>query len=134
MASVTDAAPEPVVNGETLVVDNNQPVPYDLSPEKMLTDTLMFVGLLFGIFYFLLIRPQQKRVKAHQRMLERLQKGAKVVTTGGLIGTVIKLEGTDIVMVEIAQGVKVRVARSGIHDVDPGFNTTAPATDTANDN
>jgi len=114
-----------------MVVDNTEPAPYDLSPQKMLSDTGVFLLFLFAIFYFLLIRPQQKRYKAHQHMLTGLQKGARIVTGGGIIGTVSKLEGKDVVLVEIAQGVRVRVARDHIGDILP---EGSPAAETANDN
>jgi preprotein translocase subunit YajC len=91
--------------------------PYELSAEKMMTDNLLILGLIFFIFYFILIRPQQKRIKAHQAMLQSLQKGSKVMTSGGIIGNIVKFEGDTIVVVEIAQGVKVRVARGSITEV-----------------
>ena len=74
---------------------------------------LIFMGLLFAIFYFILIRPQQKRQKEHRQLLENLKKGDKVVTTGGLQGTVVSLSDT-AVTVEIADKVKVKVGRSYI--------------------
>ena len=76
--------------------------PYDLSAEKMMKDNLLVLGLLFFIFYFILIRPQQKRVKAHREMMKSLQKGNKVIAAGGIIGTISKFEGDDVVVVEIA--------------------------------
>jgi preprotein translocase subunit YajC len=107
-----------------------QALPPDLSAEKMMTDNLMILGLLFFIFYFILIRPQQKKLKAHQAMLKSLSKGNRVMTSGGIIGTVIKFDGDDIVIVEIAQGIKVRVARSAISDI---VNATSTG-ESANDN
>lgn len=92
-------------------------VPYELSAEKMMMDNLVILGMLFFIFYFILIRPQQRRLKAAQKMLKELQKGNKVITSGGLIGVISKFEGDDVVSLEVAQGVKVRVARSAITDV-----------------
>jgi len=74
---------------------------------------LIFMGLLFAVFYFILIRPQQKRSKEHRQLLENLKKGDKVVTTGGLQGTVVSLSDT-VVTVEIADKVKVKVGRSYI--------------------
>lgn len=101
----------------------------DVSPQKMLMDNLMLLGLLFFIFYFMLIRPQQRRLKAHQSMVKALAKGSKVITGGGIIGTIVKFEGDDVVVVEIAPEVKVRVARSSISDV-----VESEANKTANDN
>ena len=92
-------------------------VPYELSPEKAMFDNFLILGALFFIFYFVLIKPQQKRIKLHKEMVESLQKGSKVITSGGIIGTIIKLESDDIVLVEIAQGVQVRVAKSSISEV-----------------
>ncbi|MGE3769934.1 MAG: preprotein translocase subunit YajC [Bdellovibrionales bacterium] len=73
--------------------------------------------LIFFIFYFLLIRPQQKRIKEHQAMLGALQKGDRVVTGGGIIGTVVKADDGDEVTVDIAENVKVRVQKSTISAV-----------------
>ena len=92
-------------------------IPYDLSAEKVMRDNFLILGVLFFIFYFILIRPQQKRVKLHQAMIKSLQKGSKVITSGGIIGTIIKLEGDDVAVIEIAQGVRVRVAKSSISEV-----------------
>ncbi len=91
--------------------------PYELSAEKMMMDNLMILGMLFFIFYFILIRPQQKRAKMHQEMMKGLQKGSKIITSGGLIGTIIKFEGDDVVVIEVAQNVKVRVARGSVSEV-----------------
>ena len=93
-------------------------------------DNLLILGMLFFIFYFILIRPQQRKLKAHQKMLKELAKGNKVITSGGVIGTIHKFEGEDIVQLEVAQGVKLRVARSAITDV---LNDAA-ASAIANDN
>ena len=69
--------------------------------------------LIFVIFYFLIIRPQQKKQKEHQTMLGALQKGDKVVTTGGIYGTVIKL-GDDWLTLEIAEKVRIKIERAQI--------------------
>jgi preprotein translocase subunit YajC len=71
---------------------------------------------MFAIFYFLLIRPQQKRSKEHKSMLEALKKGDEVVTQGGMLGRVTAIT-EDVVTVEVAQDVKVRVQRSAIATV-----------------
>ena len=88
--------------------------PYELSQEKMLIDTLTFLFLLFIIFYFMLIRPQQKKIKAHQEMSKGLKRGDKVITNGGLVGTVNKLEGDHLVVLELTKGVEVKVIRGSI--------------------
>jgi preprotein translocase subunit YajC len=73
--------------------------------------------LIMGVFYFLLIRPQQKKAKDHQAMLSKVAKGDTVVTHGGLIGKVTKIVDDNEIQVEIGENVKVRVLRGGIHDV-----------------
>jgi len=80
--------------------------------------------LIFVIMYFLLIRPQQKKVKEHKAMVEALRRGDQVVTQGGLIGKVSKVKDSDEIEVELADGVKVRVVRSTIAQV---MSKTEPA-------
>jgi preprotein translocase subunit YajC len=70
--------------------------------------------LIFVVFYFLLIRPQQKKQKDHRSMLDALRRGDRVVTGGGIIGTVNRVTSPEEVEVDIAQGVRVRVLRSTI--------------------
>ncbi len=72
--------------------------------------------LVFGIFYFLIIRPQQKQAKQHQEMLKNVNKGNQVVTVGGIYGKVVGV-ADDILTVEIADNVKIKVDRSGIQSV-----------------
>ena len=69
--------------------------------------------ILFVIFYFLLIRPQQKRAKEHKQMISAIQKGDQVITTGGIHGRVASVN-EDSISVEIAEGVKVKVSREAI--------------------
>jgi preprotein translocase subunit YajC len=73
--------------------------------------------LIFVVFYFLLIRPQQQKMKTHRQMIENLKKGDQVLTAGGIVGKVTRLEADNTLMVEIAQGVTVRVARGTISDI-----------------
>jgi preprotein translocase subunit YajC len=73
--------------------------------------------LIMGVFYFLLIRPQQQKAKQHQAMLSKVAKGDTVVTHGGLIGKVTKIVDDNEIQVEVGENVKVRVLRGGIHDV-----------------
>ena len=68
--------------------------------------------LIFVIFYFFLIRPQQKKVKEHKAMVESLKRGDKVVTSGGITGTVERLIDNDKVEVEIAENVRVEIVKS----------------------
>ena len=77
--------------------------------------------VILGIFYILLIRPQQKQQKEHERMLEQLKPGDKIVTTGGLYGTIVGFKGDDL-EVQFSQTVKLTVARSAVQRL-----TTAPA-------
>ena len=72
--------------------------------------------LIFVVFYFLLIRPQQKKMKKHRDMVSNLQRGDKVITGGGLYATVAKVED-DAVVLEIADGVRVRAARHTISEL-----------------
>lgn len=113
----------------TLVETTGEETPYQLSAEKMMMDNLFILGMLFFIFYFLLIRPQQKRMRMHQDMMKGLQKGNKIITTGGIIGNVIKFEGEDVVVVEVAPNVRVRMARSAVSEI-----VTGAAAESANDN
>lgn len=79
---------------------------------------LLPIVFVMVIFYFLLIRPQQKRAKQHRELLASIRRGDKIVTTGGLTGTVIKVtDDVDTVDVEIAKGVKVQIVRAMIADV-----------------
>ena len=78
----------------------------------------MPIILVMIIFYFLLIRPQQKRAKQHREMLAALRRGDKVVTNGGITGTIVKVvDDLDTVEVEIAKDVKVNVVRAMIAEV-----------------
>ena len=73
--------------------------------------------LIFVVFYFLLIRPQQKKQQEHRKTLEGLRRGDRIVTGGGIVGTVNKVVGPEEVEVDIAQGVRVKVLRSTISTV-----------------
>ena len=74
--------------------------------------------LIFIIFYFLLIRPQQRRMKQHQAMIAAVKPRDTVVTNGGLVGKVTKVDENEV-EVEVAQGVKVRVVKSMLSDIRP---------------
>ncbi|MCF6292599.1 MAG: preprotein translocase subunit YajC [Robiginitomaculum sp.] len=87
---------------------------------------------MFAIFYFLLIRPQQKRAREHKEMVGGIAKNDTVVTAGGLIGKVVKVvDGDDEATIEIATGVKVKVLRATLQDVrskrSPNPANDAPA-------
>ncbi len=70
--------------------------------------------LIFVIFYFFLIRPQQKRVKDHKQMVENLKRGDEIITSGGIIGTIDKIMEDDRIEVTISDNVKVQIIRSTI--------------------
>jgi preprotein translocase subunit YajC len=72
--------------------------------------------LIFVVFYFLLIRPQQQKVKAHRERISKVKRGDRIVTGGGIIGTVTKDLGEDI-QVEIAEGVRVKIVKATIADI-----------------
>jgi len=78
---------------------------------------LLPLVLIFVVFYFLLIRPQQKKMKTHRTMVEALKRGDKVVTGGGLVGTVTKVTEGSEVLIEIADGVRVKVVRHTIQEI-----------------
>lgn len=85
--------------------------------------------LIFVVFYFLLIRPQQKKMKQHRELVAALKRGDRVVTSGGIIGLVTKVVNDNEVQVEIAENVRVRVVRSSVTDVvaktEPGAGESA---------
>lgn len=84
-------------------------------PTQSLMFNIGFVILLFVFFYVLMIRPQQKRMKEQQDMLTALSKGDRVVTNGGIIGTITKAPTDAEVEIEIADGVKVTVLRYSVY-------------------
>ena len=87
------------------------------------------IFLIFGIFYFLLIRPQQKRIKEHNDMVKAIKKGDIAITSGGVMGKVIKV-ADDVVNLEIAKGVNIQVVRSTISNIsDKKFE---PLSDSSN--
>ena len=86
---------------------------------------LIMLALIFGIMYFLLIRPQQKKLKEHAALLAALRRGDQIITQGGVIGKIVKVkDDSNEVEVEIAKGVNVRVIKSTITTV---MNKTEPA-------
>ena len=81
-------------------------------------ESMILIVLMFGVLYFLMIRPQMKRAKEHKTMLEALQKGDEVITAGGVVGRITRLsEG--YANVEIAPNVEVHVQRSAVQLVLP---------------
>ena len=80
-------------------------------------EPLIPLVLIFVVFYFLLIRPQQKKAKAHREMIAGLRRGDRVVTSGGIVGQVQRVIGDTELSVEIAEGVRVRVMRSMVAEL-----------------
>jgi preprotein translocase subunit YajC len=95
-------------------------------PQEMLIQFLPLIGLVV-LFYFLMIRPQQRRMKQHQDMLSGLKRGDNIVLSSGMLGKIVRVEDTTV-GVEIATGVTVRVRKSMISEVE-SRGTPAPAND-----
>ena len=95
--------------------------------QDILQSPIPMLILMGVVFYFLLIRPQQKRAKEHKAMIEGLKRGDEIVTQGGILGKVTKV-GDDEVVVKLAEGVEVRVVRATIIDVK-GRTAPKPAND-----
>ena len=73
--------------------------------------------LIFGVFYILLIRPQQKKVKAHREMLNNLRRGDKIITSGGIIGTVNKVADNRELQVQVSENVEIKIAPGMVADL-----------------
>ena len=101
-------------------------------PDAMLQ--FLPIILIFVVFYFLLIRPQQKKLKTHKEMLGALRRGDRVVTGGGIIGTITKVVDDNEVLLEIAEGVRVRVQRPMISGVLAKTEPAPETKETRNDN
>ena len=86
---------------------------------------LILLPLFFGVFYFLLIRPQQKRMKEHADLVRSLEPGDDVLTNGGLYGTIATIDG-QIAELEIADGVIVRIQRSAVAELIEWDDGTEP--------
>ncbi len=97
---------------------------------------LLPLVLIFVVFYFLLIRPQQKKAKMHRTMVEAVKRGDKVITGGGVVGTVTKAPEGNEIQVEIAEGVRVKILRHTLTEIltkpEPASKAGAkkPANDT----
>jgi preprotein translocase subunit YajC len=88
-----------------------------------MTGMLFFVGMIV-IFYFLLIRPQQKRAKEHKKMVEAIGKGDEIVTNGGVLGKIIEV-GEQYLTIEIASNVQIKVQRHAVSTVLPKGSLSA---------
>ena len=80
--------------------------------------TLIMVGLFFVFMYFMIIRPQMKRQKEHKKLLESLEKGVEVVTSGGVAGK-IRQVGENFIVVEVSDGVEIRIQKNAVASVVP---------------
>ena len=88
------------------------------SPQGGGIESMMLIVIMFGVLYFLMIRPQMKRAKEHKIMIEALQKGDEVISGGGILGRVSKLN-ENYVTLEVAQNVEMTLQRSAIQVVLP---------------
>ncbi len=81
-------------------------------------EIFIMIAIFFAIMYFMIIRPQQKRTKEHQKLISSLSKGDEVVTSGGMLGKILKV-GDNSIKVEIAEGVAVKLQKNSISSVLP---------------
>ena len=79
--------------------------------------TFLPLILIFAVFYFLLIRPQQRKVKQHKEMLSNLKRGDKIITSGGIIGTINKVTDSRELIVEVADNVEIKIAPGMVADL-----------------
>lgn len=94
--------------------------PASTAPTQNTSSMLMSVlplVVIFVIFYFLIIRPQQRKMRAHRAMVSGLRRGDKILTSGGIIGVVHKVLNDGEIQVEIAEGVRVRIARGSVNEI-----------------
>ena len=73
--------------------------------------------LIFGVFYILLIRPQQKKAKLHREMINNLRRGDKIITSGGIIGSINKVNDNKELLVEISENVEIKIAPGMVSDL-----------------
>ena len=83
-----------------------------------LISTVIMFGAIFLIFYFMIIRPQQKRAKEREKLLSNMQKGDKVITSGGLHGTIVHIEDKTVIL-QVSDNVKLKYERSAIGTIIP---------------
>jgi preprotein translocase subunit YajC len=88
------------------------PVAAEDAPSAMMS-YLPFV-LIFGVFYFLVIRPQQKKLVDQEKMIKALQRGDRVVTSGGIHGKIAKIESEGPLLIEVAEGVQIKIDRDNV--------------------
>jgi len=83
---------------------------------------LIFLALIFGVFYFFIIRPQSQKQKELQKKIEEMEKGDKIVTSGGMVAKIVSID-EDSVLAEIDKNTKARFMKSAISDVNPDNNS-----------
>ena len=79
--------------------------------------TFLPLILIFAVFYFLLIRPQQRKVKQHKEMLSNLKRGDKIITSGGIIGTINKVSDNRELTLEVAENIEIKIASGMVADL-----------------
>ena len=89
--------------------------------------TFLPLILIFVVFYFLLIRPQQRKVKQHKEMLSNLKRGDKIVTSGGIIGTINKVADNRELTLEVAENVEIKIASGMVADLYACLLYTSPS-------
>lgn len=97
---------------------------------EMVSPQFMLFFVIMAVFYFIVFRPQQKRLNEQEKMIKALRRGDRVITGSGIHGKITKLEGDDIVFLEIADGVNIKIQRAHIGALAA---KTDPASTTAND-
>ena len=88
-----------------------------MNVQDLIASPIFLMVILFAIFYFLTIRPQQQKAKQHREMIDNVRRGDTVVTAGGLVGRVAKVKDDGEIMVEIADNVQVRVLKGTLSEV-----------------
>ena len=87
-------------------------------------EQMFLIVPIIAVFYFFMIRPQQKKAKEHRALISAVKRGDRIVTIGGMLGTVTKVVDNNEIQIEIAEGVRVRILRSSVSDV---VNRSEPA-------
>ncbi|PZQ46002.1 MAG: preprotein translocase subunit YajC, partial [Micavibrio aeruginosavorus] len=113
-ALAQDTPPAPATTAETVVPANDAAALAPPDATSVLVQNVGMIVLLVVMFYFLLIRPQQKRFKEHKEMLDALKTGDTVVIGGGLIGKIDKLVSPEEAIIDLGNGVKVTAVRSSV--------------------
>jgi len=101
----------------SVAIADDQTTPPVADNNSLASDSIVFMLMMVVFAYFLMIRPNQKRLKEHENMTKSLKKGDKVVTGGGIIGTVSKIEDDKILVLEVAPEVKIRIMTDTISEV-----------------